>query len=297
MSEAGLPSRMAMSALGGMGAACFCHPFDVLRVQMQVDAGKAQGIFGTANNIVKTTGVKGLYNGLSAAFLRQWTYGACRVGIFSQLLSQAQKDGPVSFQTKLGIGCTSGAIGSFVGTPSELALVRMGADSKLPVDKQRHYKNVVDCCLRIAREEGVGALWTGSTPTIIRATLLSGATLSSYSEAKEKLPEIAPQIFATKEDPQTLVVANLIASCLATMVSSPFDVVKSRIQNMPRPAPGEAPMYNGMMHCFTQSIKADGPFVLFRGFVPAFVKLSPYNLISLTITDKLLQWYTGKSGL
>lgn len=64
-----------------------------------------------------------------------------------------------------------------MGTPSELALVRMSADSKSPVSERftvffvfclrvfahvralgscrRGYKNVGDCCLRIAREEGV----------------------------------------------------------------------------------------------------------------------------------------------
>jgi len=30
---------------------------------------------------------RGLYAGLSAAFLRQWLYGSCRMGIFSQLLN------------------------------------------------------------------------------------------------------------------------------------------------------------------------------------------------------------------
>ena len=32
----GLPGRMVMGALGGMGAATVCHPFDVVRVQLQV---------------------------------------------------------------------------------------------------------------------------------------------------------------------------------------------------------------------------------------------------------------------
>ena len=32
----GLGTRMVVSALGGMGAATFCHPIDVLRIQMQL---------------------------------------------------------------------------------------------------------------------------------------------------------------------------------------------------------------------------------------------------------------------
>ena len=31
-----LATKMVVSALGGMGAATFCHPIDVLRIQMQL---------------------------------------------------------------------------------------------------------------------------------------------------------------------------------------------------------------------------------------------------------------------
>jgi hypothetical protein len=56
------------------------------------------------------------------------------------LLEQAQNNNiaagleknAIPIATKLLMGCTSGGIGSFIGTPSELALVRLTADSKLP---------------------------------------------------------------------------------------------------------------------------------------------------------------------
>ena len=75
----------------------------------------------------------------------QWTYGSCRIGIYANLLEKAQvkavaegrPKSDISFVSKLLMGCTSGSIGSFIGTPSELALVRMSADSKQPIEKQR----------------------------------------------------------------------------------------------------------------------------------------------------------------
>jgi len=69
-----------------------------------------------------------------------------------------------------------------------------------------------------------------------------------------------------------------------TGVSNPFDVVKSRVQNMPKPAPGEKPLYAGMGDCFVKSVRGEGPAVLMRGFVPAFLKLAPYTTISLILT-------------
>ncbi len=34
-----MPNLLIISAFGGMGAATVCHPLDVLRVQLQLDAG------------------------------------------------------------------------------------------------------------------------------------------------------------------------------------------------------------------------------------------------------------------
>ena len=188
-----LPKRMVLGAIAGMGAATCCHPLDVLRVQMQTDGVKYRNTADAAVSIFRRSGLRdGLYAGVSAAYLRQWLYGSCRMGIYADLLGRAQEENvaagrpknDISFVRKLGMGCTSGAIGAFVGTPSELALVRMGADSKLPAAERRNYKNVVDCIGRIAREEGPTKLWRGAVPTIARATLLSACQMAITSDLK-----------------------------------------------------------------------------------------------------------------
>ena len=67
----------------------------------------------------------------------------------------------------------AGAIGSFIGNPCDLSLVRMQADSTLPPAERRNYKHVFDAFGRIVKEEGVTSLWNGSTPTIARAMALN----------------------------------------------------------------------------------------------------------------------------
>ena len=74
-----LATRMVVSAIGGMGAATCCHPIDVVRIQMQLY--KFEGTVDAARSIVRQGGVGGLYNGITAAYLRQWTYGSCRLGL------------------------------------------------------------------------------------------------------------------------------------------------------------------------------------------------------------------------
>jgi hypothetical protein len=136
----GLIVKMVIAAFAGMGAATVCHPLDVIRVQMQTEGAEYNNIGDCATQIAKREGVvKGLYAGISAAYLRQWLYGSCRIGIYAYLLEQAQHKNiangvdknQIIFRTKLLMGMASGGIGSFVGTPSELVFVRMSNDSKL----------------------------------------------------------------------------------------------------------------------------------------------------------------------
>lgn len=81
----------------------------------------------------------------------------------------------------------AGGFGSFIGTPCDLALVRFQADSTLPVDERRNYKNVIDAFRRIVKEEGLTSCWNGATPTIFRAMALNVAMLVTYEECKERL--------------------------------------------------------------------------------------------------------------
>ena len=116
-----LPKRMVLAAFSGMGAATCCHPLDVIRVQMQTE-GAYKNSLDAAKQIYLRSGLKnGLYAGISAAYLRQWLYGSCRIGIYSYLLENARisnkvqgKDvNDIRFTHKLLMGCASGGIGSF----------------------------------------------------------------------------------------------------------------------------------------------------------------------------------------
>ena len=81
----------------------------------------------------------------------------------------------------------SGAIGSAIANPTDVALIRFQSDNSLPKEERRNYKNVIDALRRIAAEEGVRGLWTGAVPTIFRAMSLNSSQLVSYNEVKEKL--------------------------------------------------------------------------------------------------------------
>jgi len=86
---------------------------------------------------------------------------------------------------KLGIALVSGVTGAAVGTPAEVALIRMTSDAQLPVAERRGYTSVFNALARIAKEEGIATWWRGCIATMGRAAVVNMAQLASYSQAKE----------------------------------------------------------------------------------------------------------------
>lgn len=127
--------------------------------------------------------------------MRQATYTTTRLGVFQYLedsYKARQKPGEVApFYAKLVMGMTAGGIGAMVGTPAEVALIRMTSDGRLPAAQRRGYKNVFDAFFRIVREEGLFTLWKGWQPTVARAMILNAAQLGVYSQAKQVFVQTA----------------------------------------------------------------------------------------------------------
>jgi len=139
------------------------HPADLIKVRQQVAVGKTKtGPIQIATEIIRQDGPKGLYRGLSAALFRQSTYGTARIGFhrsISDRLIQYNDGKPIPFYQKAASGMISGSLAVCIGSPFDIALVRMQNDGSLPINERRNYRNVFDACIRIAREEGVTKLW------------------------------------------------------------------------------------------------------------------------------------------
>lgn len=118
----------------------------------------------------------------------------------------------------------AGACGAFVGTPADVALVRMTADGRLPPEQRRNYSNVFNALARIAREEGVLTMWRGALPTMGRAMVVNAAQLASYSQAKEAL--LSTGYF--KENIFLHFCSSMVSGLITTAASMPVDIAKTR---------------------------------------------------------------------
>lgn len=92
---------------------------------------------------------------------------------------------PPSLLVKLGLAMVAGVTGAAVGTPAEVALIRMTSDAQLPLAERRGYTSVFNALARIAKEEGIATWWRGCIATMGRAAVVNMAQLASYSQSKE----------------------------------------------------------------------------------------------------------------
>ena len=88
---------------------------------------------------------------------------------------------------KAGAGLAAGGLGALVGSPADLSLIRMQADSTLPEAQRRHYKGVGDALTRIIKDEGTMGLFRGAGPTVTRAMALNMGMLASNDQVSSCL--------------------------------------------------------------------------------------------------------------
>lgn len=270
-------ARWYFGGLGSAGAACCTHPLDLLKVQLQTQQGGSTSVFNLTIKIIKSDGVLALYNGLSASLCRQLTYSTVRFGIYEvgkQGLSARDKNIP--FYQRVLLASVAGAAGGFVGTPADMINVRMQNDMKLPLEQRRNYKHAFDGFFRVWREEGFPRLFSGASMATSRAVLMTVGQLSFYDQIKQML--IASGVFA--DNLLTHFMASLAAGAVATTLTQPLDVLKTRMMNA---KPGE---FSGIFDLVKYTAKL-GPVGFFKGYVPAFVRLAPQTILTFVFLEQL----------
>jgi len=291
LTRAALP--FVNGGLSGMFATACIQPIDMIKVRLQlagegVRGGPKPTVMGVTKDIIAQGKVMDLYNGISAGLLRQAVYTTARLGLFdtfqTMLATRAEKTpgAEVTFVQRAGAGLAAGGLAAMIGNPADLALIRMQSDGLKPKDQRANYRSVFDALKRIATNEGIGRLWAGASPTVIRAMALNFGQLSFFAESKKQLRVYAP----TASESTRTFGASAIAGFFASFFSLPFDFVKTRLQKQSKGPDGKLP-YSGFVDCARKVVKNEGWLRFYRGFGTYYVRIAPHAMITLLVADYL----------
>jgi len=270
-------ARWYFGGLASAGAACCTHPLDLIKVHMQTQQEGKITVFKQAMKIVKGDGVLGLYSGLSASLVRQLTYSTTRFAIYEVAKQSVAPNGEsIPFTKRLLMAAVAGGCGGFVGTPGDMVNVRMQNDIKLPVDQRRNYKHAIDGMARVVKEEGFSKLFSGVDWATGRAMLMTIGQLCFYDQVKMTL--LATPYFT--DGILTHITSSLTAGAIATTMTQPLDVLKTRSMNA---KPGE---FKGAMDLVKYTAKS-GPTAFYKGYIPAFVRLGPHTVLTFVFFEQL----------
>ncbi|KAJ5666033.1 Mitochondrial dicarboxylate transporter [Penicillium maclennaniae] len=256
----------------GGSASCFAagvtHPLDLVKVRLQTRAPDApKTMMGTFGHIVRNNGFFGLYNGLSAALLRQMTYSTTRFGIYEELKSRV-------------------ATSSSNSSPSVLTLL---ARCFSPPAQRRNYRHAFHGLIEMTRTEGFGSLFRGVWPNSTRAVLMTASQLASYDTFKKMCME---QV-GMGDHLGTHFTASFMAGFVATTVCSPVDVIKTRVMTASH-ADGRG---QSIVSLLRDICRKEGLAWTFRGWVPSFIRLGPHTIATFLFLEEHKKLYRKLKGI
>ncbi|CAG9784750.1 unnamed protein product [Diatraea saccharalis] len=268
-------------------------PIDTTKTRLQIQGQKIDPqhvtlrYTGMVDCIVKTSkqeGIKALYCGIWPAVLRQATYGTIKFGTYYSMkkaIAARRADGGSIEHLPTNTFCAAfaGGLSSAIANPTDVLKVRM---------QMGHEKRgVVACLVGIQRGEGWRALWRGGAATAQRAALIAAVELPAYDACKRRL---AP---ALGDAPAAHFLASLAAGLGSAVASTPLDVTRLMNQRKLKDhiANSNERIYKGITDCFLQTVRNEGLLALYKGLVPAWLRMGPWNIIFFLTYERLKLLY------
>ena len=117
-----------------------------------------------------------------------------------------------------------------------------------------------------------GGFYQGCTPAIQRAALVNLGELTTYDTAKKSI------VVYTGDNLLCHLCSAICSGFVASLCSTPADVAKSRIMSQTAGPDGKMP-YNGTLDCWRKVVANEGPLALYKGFMPGWLRLGPWQLV------------------
>ncbi|MCJ1302761.1 hypothetical protein MMC08_005566 [Hypocenomyce scalaris] len=282
--------QFAAGAVAGVSEILTMYPLDVVKTRVQLQQGKGvgsegyNGMLDCFRKIIKNEGFSRLYRGITAPILMEAPKRATKFAandewgkVYRKLFNVSKMDQKLSILT----GATAGATESFVVVPFELVKIRL--QDRASAGK---YNGMIDCVTKVVKAEGPLALYNGLESTLWRHILWNAGYFGCIFQVREFLPKV--------EDKRKQMVNDLAAGAtggtVGTVLNTPMDVVKSRIQNSPRVA-GSVPKYNWAWPALATVLKEEGFPALYKGFLPKVLRLGPGGGILLVVFTGVMDFF------
>lgn len=289
-------------AIGGVIGDTSVHSLDTVKTRQQgaFDVPKYKGTFNAYKTIWKEEGFfRGLYSGYSAAMLGSlpsstaffFVYeGIKRIAINNMHLNES-----VSY---LGAGFLGDFVSSIFYVPSEVLKTRLqlqGRHNNPHYISGYNYTGLFDAAKTIIRDEGWQTLFYGYKATLFRDLPFSALQFTFYENFRDWAFELTSRRKNHDHLPTGLeMLTGAAAGGLAGTLTTPFDVVKTRMQTQNGSSAGLLLTSNSLFKSLGIIYQKQGLKGSFSGVGPRFVWTSIQSSIMLLLYQTCVQILTSE---
>lgn len=281
--------------IAGSAGIAVGHPFDSIKVRMQMMASGSVGNGGSAAAAISSTGseygkITTLFRGIGAPVAMAALVNASiftTYGESSRLWERyAGQYDSNTVSKQIVCGGFTGIVSSFIICPTEHVKVRL--------QTQRHggnvvYRNSFDAAKRILASHGATGLYRGFASTCLRQAPGFAAYFGTYDELKA----YGQSYFGEDHLWMASIMAGGVAGSLSWAVVYPVDLVKSRIQALPLTATSAE---RAFLNIAERVVKQQGWASLYRGLGITVLRAFPVNGIIFPTYEVTSAMLNGRSG-
>ncbi|XP_073274906.1 uncharacterized protein [Primulina huaijiensis] len=255
-------SVLKSALAGGLSSALstsFLYPVDTVKTRVQASTLSFPEVISKLPQL----GVRGFYRGSIPAILGQFSSHGLRTGIFeaSKLVLINVAPTLPELQVQSIASFCSTVLGTAVRIPCEVLKQRLQAGL---------FENVGEAIVGTLQQDGLKGFFRGTGATLFREVPFYVAGMGLYAESKKAVQKLLER----ELEPWETIAVGALSGGLAAVVTTPFDVMKTRMMTAP---PGRPITISVVALSILQH---EGPLGLFKGAVPRFFWIAPLGAMN-----------------
>lgn len=282
--------HFALGSIAGAFGAFMVYPIDLVKTRMQAQRSSRVGerlytnSIDCARKVIRNEGFRGLYSGVLPQLIGVAPEKAIKLTV-NDLVRGAFQDKQkhrVWWPYEILAGGSAGACQVVFTNPLEIVKIRLQVQGELSKTSDAVPRR---SAMWIVRNLGLVGLYKGASACLLRDVPFSAIYFPTYAHLKSGLFGEGPQ---KRLGVLQLLTAGAIAGMPAAYLTTPCDVIKTRLQVEARK--GEA-TYNGLTHCARTIYQQEGFKAFFKGGPARILRSSPqfgFTLAAYEVLQKAL---------
>jgi len=286
-------THLFAGAIAGLVADGVVHPIDTCRARLQVQKGASNLLYkntlDTFWKIFRDEGWRALYKGfvvvagftVPAHALYFWGYETCKKTLRPSV--PMEEKGPIVHFVS---GVFADIMGSIAWVPQDVIKQRLqvqktitkkaGSEGTVAFVK---YKGSLHCMRTIIAEEGFRALWTGYSAALAVYCPFVGIYFVVYEQSKLLFKRLLGLRSVNDLSMPYQLVGGAVAGAAAAAITSPLDVIKTRIQ--------VGDKYKGWIDGVKRVLQEEGPSAFAKGIGARVLWIAPGTAITIASYEQI----------